>query len=149
MGVLLGEQSKARVYSPLVCAELRLTAGRHRLPVEAAFEYGVLALSGALSVEEERVAHGALCYLPPGGDELALAAPTETTALLIGGLPFDEALLMWWNFVGRTHDDVAQARADWASSSERFGQVAEDALPPMPAPELPPVQLRPRPQRPV
>ncbi len=60
-----------------------------------------------------------------------LAASSETTVLLIGGLPFDEDLLMWWNFVGRTHEDVERARADWASGSERFGTVAKDDLPPM------------------
>ena len=24
---------------------------------------------------------------------------------------------MWWNFVGRTHEEVAQARADWEAQA--------------------------------
>jgi len=148
MGAFLGAESKAQTYSPLVCSELGLSVGRHRLPVEPTFEYGVLALSDGLNVEGERVEHGSLRYLSPGADELGLTVDVETTVLLIGGLPFDEDLLMWWNFVGRTHEDVAQARTDWASGSERFGTVVEDDRSPMRAPKLPPVRLRPRPQHP-
>jgi redox-sensitive bicupin YhaK (pirin superfamily) len=148
MGALLGGESKARTYSPLVCAELHLSAGRHRLPVEPSFEHGVLALSDLVSVAGEQVERGSLRYLPPGVDELELATDSDTTALLIGGVPFDEELLMWWNFVGRTHDEIEQARADWETASGRFGTVAYDDRAPMSAPELPTVRLRSRPQRP-
>ena len=50
---------------------------------------------------------------------------------------------MWWNFIGRSHDDIAQAREDWAAG-RRFGQVRGYDGPPLPAPELPPVPLKPR-----
>ena len=120
MGSLLGEESKARTYSPLICAELALSAGRHRCRSTATFEHGVLALSGA--VERRRSARRA--RLPalhaPGVEEHSSSSPeSEATVLLIGGVPFDEELLMWWNFVGRTHDDIAQARADWVVGLER------------------------------
>lgn len=42
--------------------------------------------------------------------------------LLIGGPPFPEAILMWWNFVARTPDEIRQARDDW-EAHRRFGEV--------------------------
>jgi len=66
---------------------------------------------------------------------------------------------MWWNFVGRDHDEVVQAREDWMAqitdnngtlqdSSEiydgRFGIVEGDHLPPIAAPALPNAKLKPR-----
>jgi hypothetical protein len=45
--------------------------------------------------------------------------------LLIGGEPFDE-ILMWWNFVARSHDEMEAAYRDWMSHSDRFGNVASD-----------------------
>lgn len=43
--------------------------------------------------------------------------------LLIGGEPFGEDVLMWWNFVGRSHQEIADARADW----ENRGRLREGA----------------------
>ena len=42
--------------------------------------------------------------------------------LLIGGLPFPEKVLMWWNFVARTPEEIAGAREDW-EQRRRFGDV--------------------------
>jgi hypothetical protein len=41
---------------------------------------------------------------------------------LIGGPPFPEAILKWWNFVARRPHGIAQARADWERHL-RFGDV--------------------------
>ena len=77
----------------------------------------------------------------------------------LGGRPFGEEIVMWWNFVGRDHDEIVQAREDWMAqitdnngilqdSSEiydgRFGIVEGDHLPPIPAPALPNAKLKPR-----
>jgi hypothetical protein len=66
---------------------------------------------------------------------------------------------MWWNFVGRDHAEIVEARADWMAqvtdnngvlqdSQEiydgRFGIVEGDHLPPIPAPVLPNARLKPR-----
>ena len=40
---------------------------------------------------------------------------------------------MWWNFVGRSHEEIAAAREDWMAG-RRFGAVADDPAPPLPAP---------------
>jgi hypothetical protein len=64
--------------------------------------------------------------------------------LLLGGTPFEEPLVMWWNFVGRSHEEIAAAREDWMAGDGRFGVVADDAAPPLPAPALPTTRLKAR-----
>ncbi len=44
--------------------------------------------------------------------------------MLIGGEPFRERILMWWNFVARTPDEIAEARRDWEEAHARFGAVS-------------------------
>jgi hypothetical protein len=43
--------------------------------------------------------------------------------LLVGGEPFKEEIIVWWNFVGRTHEEIEQALADWNAASPRFGTI--------------------------
>ena len=68
-------------------------------------------------------------------------------ALLLGGPPFDEQLVMWWNFVGRSHDDIVAYRRMWEDADARFGAVEgyRGAVARLPAPPLPNATLRPRP----
>jgi hypothetical protein len=74
--------------------------------------------------------------------------------VLIGGAPFGEDIVMWWNFVGRDSDEIARYRREWQDEGERFGRVDgyvghdPDGLPRLPAPALPGVRLRPRQNRP-
>jgi quercetin 2,3-dioxygenase len=53
--------------------------------------------------------------------------------LLLGGVPFEEELLMWWNFVARSRDEIEEAQRDWNGGHERFGDV-ESSLSLIPAP---------------
>ena len=71
-------------------------------------------------------------------------APATTTLVLIGGEPFIEELVMWWNFIGRSHDDIAEARADWEQAADRFGHVEGHDGVVIPAPPMPGVRLTPR-----
>ncbi len=146
-------ESPARAYSPLVAAQVDLPAGaRVTLDVDPSFEHGVLLDTGALRVEGHDVAPAWLAYAPPGRSSLVLeAGDAPVRAVLLGGVPFDEPVLMWWNFVARTHDEVVEARAQWQAAVAgdpagvaRFGRVDGYAGPPLPAPELPHVRLRPR-----
>ena len=43
--------------------------------------------------------------------------------MLIGGAPFGESILMWWNFVARAPEEIAEARSDW-EARRRFGEVS-------------------------
>ncbi len=67
--------------------------------------------------------------------------------LLIGGEPFDEQIIMWWNFIGRDHDEIVAAREDWMSG-QRFGTVRGYAGDPLPAPPMPSTRLKPRGRQP-
>lgn len=142
VGELAAVRSPATVHTPLVGAEMTVTGtGRQVLPTEPSFEYAVLALSGAAEVAGVVLTPGSLLYLAPGRHELALHAQQPDTRLfLLGGEPFDEPLVMWWNFVARTHEEVVQARADWMDG-RRFGTVAGCVHEPLPAPPMPVVRL--------
>jgi hypothetical protein len=103
------------------------------LPVEAEFEHGLIVLSGGVALAGEVVGPGVLAYLGRGRDELALDIRGGSRVLLLGGRPFTEDLLMWWNFVARTRGEIEQAWSEWESGTARFGRVASD-LPRIPAP---------------
>lgn len=149
--VFLGEfadvTSPAHVYSPLVGVQVSTTSAHHfELPLRRDFEYGVLALDDAIEVDTEPVPPGAMRYLGWGVESTHVSTGDATTFLLFGGAPLHEELLMWWNFVGRTHEEIVQARHDWEEGT-RFGTVVDDSHPPIPAPAMPTSRLRPRPGR--
>jgi len=81
----------------------------------------------------------------PGG--ISLTAGAEgARVLVLGGEPFGEEVVMWWNFIGRSNDDVVAAREAWEGGPERFGVVEGyvGPVPRIPAPALPGVRLKPR-----
>jgi len=145
-GELAGERSPATVYSPLVGADLTVTAGsRTTVPLRPDFEHAVLAIDGTLVVSGVEVPASRLLYLGTGRTEIMLSAGRPVRAVLLGGEPFADELVMWWNFVGRSHEEIAAARADWeAEGHPRFGVVHGHGVARIPAPELPRVRLTPR-----
>jgi redox-sensitive bicupin YhaK (pirin superfamily) len=152
VGALAGALSPARVHSPLLGAELRF-AGGAQVPLEPDFEHAVIVVQGQARVEGVPVPVGTAAYLPPGRRALRLdsdagpgAGPGDgrAVAVLLGGVPFTEPLLMWWNFVARDHDEIVSVRDDW-QSGRRFAPVVGHAAAPLPAPELPNVRLSARP----
>ena len=144
MGSFDGVASPATTYSPMVGVELKVRAGRLTVPLSPEFEHAVLAIDGHVIVDDFDVGHRQMYYLAPGRDQATIDVRTDTTLLLIGGAPFQEDLVMWWNFIGRTHEDIAQARADWEADDERFGYVDGHNGERIPAPPLPNVRLKPR-----
>ena len=161
LGSLLGDRSPVTTYSPLLGAELLLEPSTEvTLDVDPAFEHGVLVDGGVLAVAGQETKQNELIYVPPGSPQLALAAYDEPVRLLVlGGEPFGESIVMWWNFVGRTHDEVVAFREEWQAqitadgrvvadsqdvSGGRFGVVVDDHLSPIPAPPMPHVRLKQR-----
>ena len=133
----------------MVGAHLRLSgAGPTVVPLEPGFEHGVLLLSGAASIDGAPAKVGDLTYLGGGRSELAVTADQPADLLLIGGTPFEEQLLMWWNFVGRSHEEIVADRADWAGGT-RFGTVKGYPGAALAAPPMPTTRLMPRPRRPA
>jgi redox-sensitive bicupin YhaK (pirin superfamily) len=144
LGTLDGTASPGTTYTPIVGADLALASGADvRLPLEPDFEYAVLVMSGEARVDGVPVVPGSMLYLGCGRTELPLRATTDAGLMLLGGEPFEEEMIMWWNFIGRTQADIEQAREDWAKGA-RFGEVKGYDGAPLSAPELPPVALKPR-----
>ncbi|SFC42083.1 hypothetical protein SAMN05216284_104252 [Micromonospora sediminimaris] len=144
VGELAGERSPARVHTPLLGAQLELAGSAVAgLSLRRDFEYALLALDGAGEVDGLPLAPGALLWLGAGRDVLRLGGEPGSRFMLLGGIPFEEPLVMWWNFVGRDHDEIVAAREDWMAG-RRFGVVADDPDPPLPAPALPTVRLKAR-----
>jgi redox-sensitive bicupin YhaK (pirin superfamily) len=138
--------SPARVPTAVVGAELRAGAGRHRIDVEPAFEHAVLVLDGAAEVAGEPLSPGALLYLGRGRSQVDVVTSSAARLFLLGGEPFEEPLVMWWNFVGASHEEIVQARSDWVRGG-RFGSVAGCGADPLPAPAMPTVRLLARDRR--
>jgi redox-sensitive bicupin YhaK (pirin superfamily) len=104
--------------------------------LDPSFEHGVVVLEGRAEVDGHEVAPGELAYLGEGRTDLALRTDGPTALLVLGGEPFADELLMWWNFVARTRDEVETASADWNDADPRFGAVVSD-LGRIDAPSLP------------
>ena len=153
LGSLLGDSSPVPTYTPLLGAEVLLEPGTSlTVPVEASFEHGVLVDAGGVGLATDDgiatlVAKDHLAHTPLGASTLTLeAGGSWTRLLLLGGPPFGESIVMWWNFIGRTHEEIAGYRADWESGSARFGQVEGygGQVQRLPAPPLPTARLKAR-----
>jgi quercetin 2,3-dioxygenase len=143
---VVGQGSPVWVHTPLLGAEIVLDdEAATALPIEPAFEHGVLVMSGVAEVAGTLLGPGSLLYLEPGRLQLPLSAPAGQPArlFLLGGAPFEESLVMWWNFVARRHEEIVAAREDWANG-RRFGEVTGYPGAAIPAPELPSVRLKAR-----
>jgi len=147
LGELGGVASPASVYTPIVGAELRVPAGsRVRVPLDPAWEHALVGVEGDLQVMTEaasRVAldHTHLLYLGVRRDEIEVSSESGATVFLLGGEPFEDDIVMWWNFVARSHEEVVQAREDWEADSARFGHVVDHGDERIPAPPMPAVRL--------
>ena len=143
VGELAGARSPASVRTPLLAVEVLLPQPQElELPLQEGFEHGVLALSGSAAVDGTDVAPGSLLHLEPGRSALRISSGAPARLLLLGGEPFEEPLVMWWNFVARTHEEVVAARRDWEAG--RFGEVPGAHAAPLPAPAMPAVRLKAR-----
>jgi redox-sensitive bicupin YhaK (pirin superfamily) len=146
LGSLAGDTSPVPTFTPLLGAELRIEPGATvTLAIDPRFEHGLLVDSGDVDMSGTRLRPAELGYLRPGGDTLTLTNRSGSPArtVLLGGTPFGEQIIMWWNFIGRTQEDIERARADWMTG-DRFGEVKGYDGEPLPAPELPRVPLKPR-----
>ncbi|MDQ1074568.1 MULTISPECIES: pirin family protein [Microbacterium] len=170
MGELGTVTSPATVHTPIVGAELRLPAGvRVRIPLRPDWEHGLYGMIGIADVETGMDAVDAdaarrsspsarddgtasvdgsrLLYLGTGRDHVDVVSADGARVFLLGGEPFEADIVMWWNFVGRSHDEIVEAREAWEARAPRFGQVVDHGPERIPAPPLPAVRLTPRRRR--
>jgi redox-sensitive bicupin YhaK (pirin superfamily) len=143
LGGLGGELSPGTTHSELVGVDVLLAAGADLLlPLEPEFEHAVLVMSGAAVVDGTPLEPGAMIYLGCARRDLSLAATDGARLMLLGGVPFEEEIVMWWNFVARSNDEIVAAREAWLAG-ETFPDVAGYDGYRLPAPELPPGRLKP------
>jgi quercetin 2,3-dioxygenase len=135
-GNLEGARSAAPYYSPLLGADVRVhPRQRLEIPLEPTYEHAVLVMSGDCVLDGENLAERMLYYLGTTRSEVRFSSNAGARVLLIGGPPFPETILMWWNFVARTPEEIAQARTDW-EERRRFGEVVAYDGPRLNAPSL-------------
>ncbi|MCV2394816.1 pirin family protein [Actinotalea sp. M2MS4P-6] len=147
IGGFAGEASPVRTRTQLLAVELVLAAGaRIDVPVPAVHEHALLVDAGAVRWHGAALGPGQLGVVDAGPEHIELTAELPSTVLLLGGEPYPESIVMWWNFIGRDHAEVAAFRAEWQAGSERFGDVPDypGRLSRLPAPMLPSGTLRPR-----
>lgn len=139
-----GRTAPTRLYSPLLGLDIASDdATALRLPLNPDFEYGLLPLVGEAGIEGETFRADEFACLGRGRHELQLTLGAGTRLLLLGGEPFAEPVLMWWNFVGWTKATIAEAQADWEQGergepgSARFGPVGDGRAPRLTPPPLP------------
>lgn len=140
VGELGGTASPARRDTDHLGTDIQLGRGRAEVPLRPEHEHALVVLEGAVGVggADAPVTPGHLAYLGPGPGELTLTAPEPARLLLLGGVPFESRILMWWNFVARRREEVDAARHDWLEGSDRFGDPGS-RLPAMDMP-VPPWQ---------
>ena len=144
MGELGNVRSPARAFSPLVGAEAAGEPDRRMvLPLEPDFEHALVPLQGDGYLDGQPLAVDTLYYLGCGRREVVLDSGRQPLRLLLlGGAPFTETILMWWNFVARTTEEIVAAREDW-QAGRRFGEVTAY---PGPRLDAPPFVARPVPR---
>lgn len=156
-GEALGLVSPAEVHSPLMAVDLLATGtastARASMPLRTDFEHAVLSMSGDVRVDGQLLPSEEVIYLPTGTKEVSLECTPDSRLIIIGGEPMDEAILVWWNFVARTTEEMQQAQQQWeaeaASDAEtingqprRFGKPVASPLQSLHAPSLKGVSLR-------
>jgi redox-sensitive bicupin YhaK (pirin superfamily) len=148
IGELEGVRSSVQSSTPLLGADLAIAPGGvAQLQVETAFEHGIFVVQGELTAESSRVQIDQLLYLGAQRRSIVLRSDQGCRAILLGGEPFDEQIVMWWNFVGRSHEEIVAFRRAWERRDLRFPPVVNRTEKVMEAPAMPTVRLKPRPRR--
>ena len=135
-GSVLGSSSAAQHFSPILGLDIALQRNvRLALPLDPSFEHAVLLLTGDAKIDDQPIDTMNLWYLGPNRFSVAFESSNGARVLLIGGPPFPEQILMWWNFVARKPEEIAEARSDW-QNHQRFGEVTAYHGPRLSAPPL-------------
>ena len=134
LGELAGTASPATTYTPIVGAEIRVPAGsRVRLPLDPAWEHALAGVDGDATVHvrseadaDDIALDGAhLLYLGIRRNAVEVSSASGATLFLLGGAPFEDDIVMWWNFVGRSHEEIVDARDAWEAGPSTSSGTAQ------------------------
>ncbi|MEN9740764.1 MAG: hypothetical protein RLZ72_1030 [Actinomycetota bacterium] len=144
-GTLSGMTAPVTMYTDSFGAEVVVPAGGSvPIPVGSTDEVAVLVVEGHVSVNNTDADCTELAFVEPGSNSLTITSRTGARVILLGGSPFTEKLVMWWNFVERSHSEIRDVREAWNNGDERFGSFTDRVGGRIPAPDLPSVTLQPR-----
>ncbi|WP_180063310.1 pirin family protein [Acinetobacter sp. YH16042] len=138
VGEFLQTKSPVKVHSELLGADLRSSESQSTvLPLNPKFEYGFMALEGTASINGHELNEDNMVVLEPGLTQVKIDLHAGGRVLLLGGEPFESPILLWWNFVGRTQEELNIAREQWINQDERFGSIPDYDGPRLEAPAFP------------
>jgi redox-sensitive bicupin YhaK (pirin superfamily) len=142
MGEVAGRRSTAQTFWPMIGLELTVhPAARLSLQLDPTFEHALMVSNGQVELEGQILDLDVLYYAGTNRHEIELDSAGGARVVIIGGLPFTEPILMWWNFVARTNEEMDAARRDW-EEHRRFGDVKKYDGPRTPAPSFQPMRLK-------
>lgn len=138
VGEFLQTKSPVKVHSELLGVDLRSSESQSTiLPLNPKFEYGFMALEGTASINGHELNEDNMVVLEPGLTQVKIDLHAGGRVLLLGGEPFESPILLWWNFVGRTQEELNIAREQWINQDERFGSIPDYDGPRLEAPAFP------------
>lgn len=138
VGDFMGQHSPVEVYSPLLGVDIQCdSAVNMNIALNPDFEYAVMALENEAMVAGHVLNADNLLVIETGQTSLNIQSEAGTRLLLIGGEPFASEILLWWNLVGRSHGEIAEARQQWIEHHPRFGEIPSYHGERLIAPELP------------
>jgi len=125
-GEFAGFAAPTLSFSPLVGVDLKTEqTATVSLPLRSDFEYAILPLEGTCVIAGERFEANEMAFLGRGREAIDVEMSEGGHAILVGGEPLNEEILIWWNFVGHSKSEIAEAQRDWESGSERFGSIPD------------------------
>jgi len=130
--------SPAKIYTRLLAIDvLSADGGELDLALKPDFEYGILVLQGEVEVCGEQFVENELAYFRPGESQLRISLSPSSQVIFLGGEPFADEIILWWNYVGHSRAEIIQAQLDWEEAAPRFGRISGFDGGPLTAPPLP------------
>lgn len=124
VGDFLGLTSPVQVHSELLGVDILAQAKTTtNLELNPNFEYALLVLQGHVQVGQHQLDDDHMLVFEPGMQSIQLHLSAKAHVVLLGGVPFESPVLLWWNFVGRTQEEFELAREQWVNGDARFGEV--------------------------
>ena len=138
VGEFLQTKSPVKVHSELLGVDLTAKESTTtHIQLNPKYEYGFLALEGTATIHGHELDDNNLVVLEPGLTEIEVQLHAGSRLLLLGGEPFESPILLWWNFVGRTQEELKIARDQWVNQDQRFGNIPDYEGPRLEAPAFP------------